>query len=158
MKHSSDDSKKPCEQITKNATITPKATIMLFISSRNQVITRIVGCLLCFALATCGDRYPEQTKLSASFVIWTSSPGTSFLVHGNEDKGTIILGPHIQSWQKCGHLIVGEVIHHSGTNPDLSTQPEDSGYFILDLKTEKLMKGLQKSQFDQKLRTLGVSL
>ena len=109
---------------------------------------------VCVAFASCGDRYPEITKLNEAFVIWTSSPGTTFLVRGTSDSGHFLLGPHIQTWQRRGHFVIGEVVHHEDASPDLTTQSGDVGYFILDLDTGSLAKGLQKSAFEQQIQSL----
>lgn len=108
----------------------------------------------CLALAACGNSYPRQTKLSDSLILWTSSPGTTFLVRGTTDRGDFLLGPHIQSWQRRGHFIGGEVVHHAHGSPDLTTPAGDIGYFILDLNTGKLTKGLQKPTFEQQFQSL----
>jgi hypothetical protein len=111
----------------------------------------------CYAFAACGNAYPKQTKLSDSLVLWTSSTGCTFLVRGTTASGDFLLGPHIQTWQRRGHFVTGEVIHHADSSPDLTTSPGDVGYFILDLDTGSLTKGLQKPAFEQQVQSLALN-
>ena len=122
----------------------------------NRSLFTFASSALCIALAACGNRYPEQMKLSDSLILWTSSPGCTFLVRGTSASGNFLLGPHIQTWQRRSHFITGEVVRYADSSPDLTTSPGDVGYFILDLDTGSLTKGLQKPAFEQQIQSLAL--
>lgn len=126
--------------------------------SASPVRTRAfqVACIIALSLliAGCHDHRSANSKLKNDFVITTSTPGCSFLVRGDESGGSILLGPTISHWEQRGHFVVGEVTQHNHSSPDLTTTKDDIGFFILDLDSCQLTKGLSRADYDQRLLTL----
>lgn len=66
----------------------------------------------------------------------------------------MLLGPTISHWEQRGHFVVGEVTQHNHSSPDITTTKDDIGFFILDLDSCQLTKGLSRADYDQRLLTL----